>query len=668
MSLPDEAMKLSLAVLAAIVAPAAAQAPAFGEDEDLTALSLEELMNIEVEVTSVSRRSQRVENSAAAVYVLTSEDLRRSGATSLMEALRMVPGLNVARVDSSSWAISARGFNDLFSDKLLVLMDGRTLYTPLFSGLFWDVQDYPLEDVERIEVIRGPGATIWGANAVNGVINIITKSAYRTTGTQVVAGGGNEERGFGHVRHGGSLGETGAWRAYVKYFDRDQTESTSSYDPDDEWSMLRAGFRADFGPSDEDEVTLQGDVYVGRAGQRPTVASTASPPTAVVDADRDLSGGNVLARWTRTLSDTSSWQLQTYYDRTFRESGDLFEESRDTLDVDFNHDFHVADGHRTTWGLGYRLMMVDIDDSFEIQFDPTSRNDQLVSAFVQHEWRAREDLVVTAGTKLEHNDYSGFEIQPSLRAIWDVAGDHSVWASISRAIRQPSQVDQDITLIQAAIPNGMGGFDFPALVGDDDVDSEVLYAYELGYRSFLGEALSLDVATFFHDYDRLVIQEPGAPVAMGNDTLIPIVQTNNATGTAWGVETVAQWNVCPRWNLNASYTFLELDIRPDGDSQSPNAEDAERTSPEQQFHLRSHLDVTEDVDFDVLLYLVDRLRNVPGYARGDVRLAWRPCEGLELSAVAQGLFHDEQVEFGSTAFGSGSKLASSFFLKAVWSF
>ena len=644
----------------------------WGEEEpgsgDLSGLSLEELMNIEVEVTSVARRKQRLSDSAAAVYVITQEDIRRSGATCIPDLLRMVPGLSVSRISSNTWAIGARGFNAEFADKLLVMIDGRTVYTPLFSGMFWDVQDYPLDDIERIEVIRGPGASLWGANAVNGVINIITKSARDTQGNHVRLGAGNEERGFGHVRHGGSFGEDGAWRVYAKYFNRDGSGATDAVEPDDDWEMGRGGFRMDWSSSETDSLTFQGDVYKGRVDNTYDLASFTSPPTALVDNRFDVSGGNLLMRWSRELSEDSGFSLQVYYDHTNRES-DIVDLRRDTMDVDFQHNLPLSERNELIWGMGYRYSASDITSGPVLGFYPENRDTQLFSAFVQDEHRLGEELTAMLGAKVEHNDYTGLEFQPNARLLWNRSSQETVWASIAGAVRQPAQMNEDISWLQQVI-QGPGYFILPTLFGSDDFDSEKLTAYELGYRNLIGEDFSLDLAAFYNEYRELMTMEPGDPFATGAGLVVPVYFANGADGWSWGLEAAAQWNVREDWKLNLSYSFIDIHIQPHEGSNDPSAEDEEKQTPAHQVHLRSYFDLSEEWGLDAALYWVDAMEkdDISDYFRADTRLAWEPCEGISAALVAQGLFHDRELEFGQSIFNAGSEVETSVFLTLSWQF
>ena len=382
---------------------------------DVTAVSLEDLWNMQV--TSVSKRTQKVADAAAAIFVITQEDIRRSGATSIPEALRLAPGLEVARIDQNKWAIGSRGFNGRFDNKLLVLIDGRSVYTPLFSGVYWNVQDVMLEDVDRIEVIRGPGATLWGANAVDGVINVITKKAKATQSAVVTAGAGTEERAAGGVRYGGKLGDNTYYRAYTKYFDWGPSAYSSGMTAHDGWDALRGGFRADWTPAGANSLTLQGDIYRSRFDETLTVASLSAPYSNTFPNDGKYSGGNILGRWNHT-SERSSMSLQMYYDNTTISDHSLFGDHQNILDLDFQHGFHVGDAQQFVWGLGYRSIRDKNDSSFTVSLQPNQVTLNQFSTFLQDEISLVDNrLQITLGTKFERNEFTGIEIEPNARLL-----------------------------------------------------------------------------------------------------------------------------------------------------------------------------------------------------------------------------------------------------------
>ena len=636
--------------------------------EDLTELSLEALMD--VEVTSVSKREEKFFEAAAAIYVITAEDIRRSGAESIPEALRMVPGLHVARIDANKWAISARGFTFRLADKMLVLIDGRSVYTPLFAGVYWNVQDTLMEDIERIEVIRGPGATLWGANAVNGVINIITKSAKDTQGGLLTGTIGTYEHGLGGFRYGGKLGKDAWFRIYTKYFNRDRYPGGA-----DDWRVMRGGFRLDWDTTEQDSLTFQGDIYDGDAGQRLTLSGFLTPPYShTFDDDIAIRGGNVLARWRHTFSKRSDMSLQFYYDRMERNEA-VLDDTRDTVDLDFQHRFGLGERHDVIWGLGYRYTSDRIGNSFTFTLDPQSRGDHLVNAFVQDEITLIEDrLNLTLGSKFEHNDYTGFEVQPSMRLAWTPNEQHTVWGSISRAVRSPSRVDDDMRLNFAAFPGPMGSVRMMSLFGNRDFKSEELIAYELGYRIRPTKNLSLNLTTFYNVYDQLQTHEPGVPFFEGSPPpphmVIPLRIANKMDGESYGVELGANCKVTDFWKLRAGYTWLQVQLHRDHASGDTTSEGIEGDSPHHQVNLRSYLDLPGNWEFDTALYYVDSLPNqeTHSYVQLDVRLGWRPKKNIELSVGVKNVLWDRHREFGMASGIHPTEVPPMVYGKFTWRF
>lgn len=617
---------LALVVLAFFLPGLAVSAQAAQDETEaaVAEMGIEALMDIEV--TSVSRKAQKLSATAAAIYVVTNEDIRRSGATSIPEALRLVPGLEVARIDGNKWAVTARGFNGQYSNKLLVLIDGRSVYTPLFAGVYWDEKDLMLEDVARIEVIRGPGATLWGANAVNGVINIISKHTKATQGTLATGGAGTEERGFGAIRSGGRLGDDAYFRVYAKYFTRDESVFSSGDEADDDWNQLRGGFRMDWQASAQNSLVLTADIYDGKAGM------TDLAGTADEDA---ISGGHALFRWEHEGAESSASAFQFYYDRTNRTSS-FASESRNTFDVDFQHRFALLEAHEIIWGLGYRLTEDDVRGSAGLSILPANRSDNLFSAFIQDEIEMSRDVLrLTVGSKVEHNDYTGYEVQPNARLIWLPDEQSSLWAAASRAVRTPARADEDIYLV-------LNPFPLVTLSGNPDMEPEKVIAYELGYRNQLSDRLSLDIATFYNVYDDLRTIEPTSPVTLEFD--------NKMDGETYGAELAARWSVLDRWTLSASYSYLQMQLRPDATSADTDSEGAEDISPHNQVKLQSYVSLPHNWEFDTMLYYVDDLpgQNVPDYIRLDARIGWRPSDTLDVSVVFQNLLDDQHQEFGST--------------------
>jgi len=621
---------------------------------DVTAMSMEDLMNLQV--TSVSKRTQKVADAAAAIFVITQEDIRRSGATSIPEALRLVPGLEVARIDQNKWAIGSRGFNGRFDNKLLVLIDGRSVYTPLFSGVYWNVEDVMLEDVDRIEVIRGPGATLWGANAVDGVINVITKKAKSTQAAVVTAGAGTEERAAGGVRYGGKLGDNTYYRAYTKYFDWGPSAYPSGMTAHDGWDALRGGFRADWTPAGANSLTLQGDIYRTRFDETLTVASLSAPYSNTFLNDGKYSGGNILGRWNHT-SEGSSMSLQMYYDNTSITDHSLFGDHQNIFDIDFQHAFHVGDSQQFVWGLGYRSIRDKNNPSFTVSLQPNQVTLNQFSTFLQDEISLVDNrLQITLGSKFERNEFTGFEIQPNARLLWNLTPNQSIWTAVSRAVRTPALTEEGLRLNSQVIPPGAPAnpTPFPAVVavfGSHQFNSEDLLAYELGYRVQAAKNLSLDISTFYNNYSNLRTAEPGAPFVEGSpaptDIVIPFVAGNKMSGGTYGVELFADWKVIPKWRLVGSYSYLQMDIHKNANSQDPTPDIPNGSSPRHQWYLRSSIDLPKHFEQDTTLRFVDQLPslNVPSYYSLDAHLGWRPVTSLELSIGGQNLLNNWHFEF-----------------------
>lgn len=625
--------------------------------DDLKALSITELFD--VPVTSVSRQPQKLSNAAAALFVITREDIRRAGVTSVPELLRMVPGIQVARIDANKWAISARGFNGRYSNKLLVQKDGRTLYSPLYSGVYWDVQDTLLDDIERIEVIRGPGATLWGANAVNGVINIITRSAHDTDGGLLSLSAGNEEHGAIGFRYGGALGGKGSYRVYAKGFERDEGRFFSGDGANDDWRNRQIGFRTDTDLGPHDRLTIQGDYYDGSAGATILEGTTHSM------VDSETSGGNLLLHWVRELEDDAGIELKAYVDHTDRDNWTL-RERRDTYDLDVLHYFRFKQHHKLIWGAAIRHTKDHISPvaNSVLRFDPEDRENTTVSGFVQDNIEVIEDtLHLIIGTKVEHNDHTGWEFQPNVRGLWNLDQNTTVWAAISRAVRTPSRVESDVII---TTPGTL-------VVGNDDTESERLTAFELGLRLQPIDDLSIDLAAFHNDYDRLSTSErvspPGPPPLM-------FMLDNRMRGKSYGIELAANWDVSDDWRLKLAYSSLAVDLDIDDDSTDTSAERVDNQTPRHQFNLRSLFNLRHDLELDTTLFFVDKLRNtdVPSYLRLDVRLGWIVSRDIELSLSSQNLLdnaHPEFIEFSGNSATTGlrsTQAERSVLLQTKWRF
>lgn len=608
---------------------------------------------MDMDVTSVAREPEPYKEAPAALQVITGDEIDRSGASSIPEALRLADNLDIAQKNSHDWAISARGFNTSLANKLLVLVDGRTVYTPLFAGVNWGEQDYILADIDRIEVISGPGGTLWGANAVNGVINITTKSAQDTQGLLVDGGGGSELRDFGAARYGGVLASNVYYRIYGKYFDRNSEVLPNGNNANDSWNMGQGGFRIDDVPLSPNTYTLQGDFNAGHEN--------------VVSGGRgNVADGNLLGRWTHTFSDDSDMQLQTYFYRThitdpvpadltattppilLAPAGTLTDDL-DTFDLDFQHRLHLGARNNFVWGMGYRRTHETDQNAPALAFNPPDLDQNLYSFFVQDQVKLLENLHLTFGTKVEHNDYTGFEEEPSGRLEWDVTSNQMAWVAVSRAVRMPSRVDeaedlQITTPIRAIVGPSV-------LVGNSNFVSETLIALEAGYRAQLGQKVSGSASIFYNLYNDIRSAQTSPPPApLG----FPFVFENYLKGETYGGELAGDYQMLSWWRLHAGYDLLKENIYVKPGHTDINDAHNETADPQQQVFFRSSMNLPANVQFDTALRWIDSitlnngpaLETVPSYFELDARLGWQVTKHIEVSVVGQNLLHAQHQEYG----------------------
>jgi iron complex outermembrane receptor protein len=607
---------------------------------------------LDAEITSVSKHPETLGGAASAIYLMTGEEVQRTGSRLLVDSLRYVPGLDVAQVNSHTWAVSSRGFNNEYATKLLVLMDGRSVYTPLSAGVYWDTTDLMLEDLDRIEIIRGPGGTLWGANAVNGVINITSKSARDTLGSLVTGGGGNEEPFFTSARYGGKIGQDAYYRFYVKYDEHDDTAFSDGSSGGDQWSMFRTGFRMDSGTIGSDSFTLQGDFFNGHQDWSYTRSIAAAPYFDSLNDSEQVLGANLLGRWTHRFHNESEFTAQTYFDHTDRESN-LPREKRDTFDLDLQQQFSPVGRNAIVVGLGYRVTTDRIDGDFAYSFVPRERTLNLFSAFAQDEIALVDKrLRLTLGSKLEHNDFTGFEVQPGVRLAWTPSERQTVWASIARAVRTPSRAEDDVRINQSLPPPDYPPGSTMSIWGNRSGESESLIAYELGYRAALSTNLSIDIASFYNSYDDLRSLESGPPPPGSPTPLLSLYSANQLKGQSWGVEVAADWEAAPDWwRIRAAYTFFGLDLQlASGGADTNTIHLLEGNAPRHQISLQSQMELSSSVQLDAGLRFVDRLEQsaISAYTALDVRLAWRVNKNLELSIVGLNLLDPSHPEYAST--------------------
>jgi iron complex outermembrane receptor protein len=670
--LPEKWVRCAaLALLLCLSAPTAGLAQS-APSRDLIKTNLEDLMNMEV--TSVSKKEQKLSKAAAAVYVITREDIRRSGATNIPDLLRMAPGVDVARIDSNTWAISIRGFNTRYSNKVLVLVDGRTVYTPVTSGVFWDQLEVPLEDIDRIEVIRGPGGTVWGANAMNGVINIITLNAKATPGSVLSVAGGSE-MAQGLVQYGDKIGQKGAYRAYGRFLNVNTSGSPLGGEASDGRHSFQAGFRSDWDLSPQDTMTVQGNLLEMRAHEGVTqVVSSALPLQETVTDGVSAGADNVLGRWNHRLRNGSDMSLQVYYDG-FRRLNQGLETSLHTVDLDLDCRLAAGPHNDIVWGLGYRVTSDHFSTGISTSFNPPHLSNSLFSAFIQDEIRLSNFLTLTLGSKIEHNAYTGFEYEPSAQLVWSVTDRQALWLSAARAIRQPSRVDVSLEVDAATFPiNGGSSFELLKILGADNPSAEQLRDYEAGYRAQVSKRLSLDVAIFLNFYKHLQTIEPENPSFTSTPApphlVLPSDFDYNARASNYGGEIFLTWNATSRWRIVPGYSLLHMKVVRDPVSQDSQVELTPGNSPKHQFQIRSLLNLRRNLDWDSSLSYIGRLDSlgIPSYTRLDTRLAWRIGEFVELSVAGQNLLSPRHREFVDTTGINPTQVERSVFGKITWRF
>lgn len=640
--------------------------------ESLEHLSIDELISLDI--TSAQKKEEPVSSTAAAIFVITQQDIRRSGATTIPELLRMVPGVHVGRIENTSWAVGIRGFNGRFSNKLLVLIDGRSIYNPLFSGVDWEQHDIMLENIARIEVIRGPGSTVWGANAVNGVINVITKDSAETLGPLVSVLGGNEELFTGKMRYGGELGENSSYRLWGKQTFRDDSKISEFGDPSgdagDSLRSSRAGFRLDNTPSNKDTLRLSGDIGLRNFDETTNIDEALDPLFVPVSDEIDHISGHLLGHWTHTISENSDLQFQVYWD-SYEEDTAQLDFTRSALDFDFQHRFSPIENHDLVWGGNYRNQRyTDMTGSIFMTFDPPERRVDLYTAFIQDEIELLPDeLNLIVGSKFEDNATSGFEVMPNIRMAWTPKKNLTLWGAVSRSVRTPSLAEESARLLDDAFMAG----ETPTLFfinGDRDLDAENLMAYELGFRTQVRENLSLDVAVFFNDYSDIVngvvdsFNTVGPPPRQEIDGII----VNKLDADTYGAELLVDWRPIERWRLIGSYSFLQANIIGD-----EIFRDAESEAPSHQGHIRSQLNVREDISFDLAYRIVDEVKvgrqayKSDLYHELDARLAWKPTDAWEIAAVGQNLLHEDHTEWVEPYFARiPQKLERGFYAELTW--
>lgn len=639
------------------------------EDTEILDLDLSSLM--EIQITSAGRKEQKLADVPAAVYVIDQEDIRNSGATSIPELLRLVPGLQVARTGSGKWAVASRGFNGTFSNKLLVQMDGRSVYNPAYSGVYWDMQTVMLEDIERIEVIRGPGATLWGANAVNGIINIMTKQASDTLGVLVSGTAGDHEDGTATLRYGRQLSNNFYGRIYINHHAED---SYKYYDDEsdayDDWGTTSGGFRLDSDVGLKNSWTLQGDLYDGKAHQHifPYWVE-GSPVPLTADDTIDTRGWNLTGRWQHNYNETNSWTLQAYFDYTDRQ--ELYiGQTHKSIDLDFQHRFQLMTRHDIVWGLGFK----NIDDSFNNTYTasilPDKRKNELFSEFIQDEINLiSEKLWLTLGAKVEHNEYTEIELQPSARLLWKPEINQSLWASVSRAVRTPSRAEDSSRVVMGIVPAPP----YPEIYinGNAGLNAEEVVAWEAGYRYSHDSSFSIDLAMFYNDYKELinVIASPSDPTNLSF--------SNTMAGNTYGLEINSEWKPLDWLKTELNYTYIELQMKDNQYGQTSSEPVIENSSPQHQVSLRTAIDLNKNTRLNIFARYVDELKipsgaasrdgiKVDDYLALDTNIIWSPIENFEVMLAGQNLTDSKHLEFVNEYNTPATEIERSIYLKLTW--
>lgn len=645
-------------------------------NDDYFDMTLDELVNIQV--TSVSKKSESAATAAAALFVVTNEDIQRTGATSLAEALRIVPGLDVARIDANKWAVSARGFNRQHANKLLVMVDGRSIYTPMFSGVYWDEHDVPLEDVERIEVIRGPGASLWGSNAVNGIINIVTKHAKDTQGNLASVSVGNNDFNQVNLRHGGKIGNTD-YRIFARHnMQGDSDLPKSGVTANDGWIYDRVGFRTDTALSAQEDLSVQMGVHDSKKDSYNTVPILTAPYSRSFYMDENFREMDFLTKYTNRYQADASYEAQFYVDSTVREN-EVYGFSRNIFDFDFQHNFKATDTHELTWGTGYRYMSDDAESIQYLIYNPDRRVYDIISGFVQDKISLIKDKVfLTLGIKYEHNDFTGHEWQPNVRTSWQIDDKNTLWAAVSRAVRTPTRNENDLNIRVLSLPPNYLAPGTPAsfvMQGgrNKNFESEDLIAYEVGYKSNALRDTTFDVSLFFNDYDNLRTFDLGTPyfateVGFPTHLAIPLTAHNYGKAESYGAELAVTHQLTNDLRVMAGYTYLDMDMGLNAGSRDNLFLSEAGRNPEHQFNARTYYNVTRDIEWDTMLYYVDEITSVDAYTRLDTRVGWRALKGLELSAMVQNIFDDEHQEFNESTLSQPADIGRLFYVKASFTF
>lgn len=639
--------------------------PAFAAEDYLDLLP-EELLN--VEVTSVSKRPEKLSETPAAAYIITRDDILRAGVATIPDALRLAPGVEVAQQDANSWSVSIRGMNNgLLANKLLVMIDGRTVYNPLFAGVYWEAQDVLFEDIDRIEVIRGPGGTLWGANAVNGVINIITRHSRETIGNLAAGSFGMHQKPVIGLRHGGILGPDQTYRVYAKAFQRDHFTQPDGDPAADEWESGRGGFRMDWNNS----FTLQGDAYRTDTEYRSSLLTLDPPFSATRDLTVKSTGANLLGRWKKDYASGAALNIQSYLDYTERDEPMFLKDERLILDLETQYNLEQIGRHSIIVGAGYRYLNEEEKGTRSVIITPANQSDSLFSAFMQDKITLVPDQwYLTLGSKFEHNEYSGVEIQPNARLQWHPDSEQTLWAAVSRAVRTPTRLERDTRL---RLRTGPGPTQV-ALLPSPEFDSENLVAYEIGYRNQITPDISVDAATFYNDYDDLASISAGTPFIDVNgidppNLLTPVTANNGIKAESYGFELFAGWDVSDSWSLSGTYSFIDLQMH-EKSAGVINAAGSEDSDPHHQVSLRSSWQIKPDLSLDTTAWYIDQTNqnNIKDYVRLDLNLGWQIDDNVKFNLVGQNLLDDRHREQGDPNGIRATEIERTVFGKLTWQF
>lgn len=617
-------------------------------------------------VTSASKKGEDPFDTPSAIYVISQEDIRNSGVTSVPEALRMVPGLQVAQIDSHSWAISSRGFNRQYSSRLRVLIDGKAVIYPLFSGVFWEEQDVVLEDIDRIEVIRGPGGTTWGENAITGIINIITKHAKNTVGTYLSTTYGDHHRHIVEARHGHQLAENTYARTYLKYTEREASKQLGAGNRNDEWSNSKAGIRLDHQFHNQ-QLTVHANIHRGTDGEYFSYIPTLAEPYQQEDKkDRETDNVSLLLNW-KMVNGTTANTLQTYIDYYKTHVGsnnDVLDIHFLNYDIDFQQTTQWASRQEVSWGMGYHLYQDKVLGMDQLIYTPTHLTGSRYNSFIQNTSELMENvLYLTLGSKIEHHYYTGLEYQPSIKLAWYPSDKETVWASVARAVRAPTRFERGAEQRVRGTEDGYIG-----VIGDEQFEAEKSVSYEIGYRVKPHLGIMVDSTLFFATYTDL---RSYSPIATYEDIAVPLLVTNNASGSSYGLEIAAQWQINSRWRVEGAYSFFDIEFDvPETDNFADGL-----GNPEHQFNIRSHVKITPSITFDTNWYFVDTLEvnefqkeKIPSYHRLDAQLSWGILPNMMVHIVGQNLLDEHHQEFSERFLSTPGEISRNLYTKLTWEF